>query len=231
MTTNSTASTQTPAPKKHGWLYVAAGVLILAIGIGTAIGGQRGDPASTAAPSPPTVAADTPGQAFVKDFKSYPGLTTDMSDADLIRIAAGACDLIGTPGITYDNLVAALGTTKFGPQVAPVLVNAANRSYCPGKLYTATTAVATASTYQETTPQASGPLTSFSDGIYEVGNAPGQIAPGKYKSSNPDGDGAIFAKKADGSYGDYASSKGQLIVTIKKSDAQVEVIRATFTKA
>jgi hypothetical protein len=77
---------------------------------------------------------------------------------------------------------------------------------------------------------APGPLTVFSDGIYEVGTKPGQIAPGKYKSANTGGDGAIFLKKANGDYSDAASGKGQLIITIKKTDVQAEVMGTTFTK-
>lgn len=80
------------------------------------------------------------------------------------------------------------------------------------------------------TAQAPGPLTVFSDGIYDVGTGPGEIAPGKYKSANTGGDGAIFLKKANGDYSDAASGKGQLIITIKKTDAQAEVMGTTFTK-
>jgi hypothetical protein len=77
---------------------------------------------------------------------------------------------------------------------------------------------------------APGPLTVFSDGIYEVGTKPGQIAPGKYKSANAGGDGSVFVKKANGDYGDYATGKGQLIVMITKADTEVEVRGTTFTK-
>jgi hypothetical protein len=80
------------------------------------------------------------------------------------------------------------------------------------------------------TAQAPGPLTVFSDGIYDVGTGPGEIPPGKYKSANTGGDGAIFLKKANGDYSDAASGKGQLIITIEKTDAQAEVIGTTFTK-
>jgi hypothetical protein len=85
-------------------------------------------------------------------------------------------------------------------------------------------------TYSAAAATPTGPLTSFSDGIYEVGTGPGQIAPGKYRSDNPNGNGYIWLTKADGGYGDDASSKGQILVTIKTTDVRAEVYGCTFTK-
>jgi hypothetical protein len=76
----------------------------------------------------------------------------------------------------------------------------------------------------------SGPLTTFADGIYDVGTGPGEIPPGKYKSANETGDGSVFVKESADRYGDYATGKGQLIVTVTKADVEVEVRDATFTK-
>ena len=71
---------------------------------------------------------------------------------------------------------------------------------------------------------------TFADGIYDVGTGPGEIPPGKYKSTNEGGNGSVFVKKSGDSYGDYATGKGQLIVTVTKADMEVEVRDATFTK-
>ena len=64
---------------------------------------------------------------------------------------------------------------------------------------------------QETVaPVPAGPLTTFSDGIYEIGAGDGQIPPGKYRAAPaPSGFGYIHLKKANGDYGDSASGKGQ----------------------
>jgi hypothetical protein len=168
----------------------------------------------------------------VKDFKSYPGLTTDISDADLIKLAEKVCDTIGVPGITYDNLVATISTTKFGPRAAPVLVNAANRSYCPGRQYAATAQAeaATVSAYQDT-PQAtaSGPLTTFGEGTYEVGTGDGQVAPGKYKSPGP----GYWARLRSSNGSDIIANDlkdGPMVLTVLKTDKYVEISRCTFTK-
>src|SRR4051794_2386285 len=83
----------------------------------------------------PTTVPLAPGPRFVKDVLDTPGLTTDMGEAELIGMADKICDAIGTPGVTRQNLTDAMGTTKFGPVVAKVLVDAAANSYCPEKSY------------------------------------------------------------------------------------------------
>ncbi len=37
----------------------------------------------------------------------------------------------------------------------------------------------------EAAPAPTGPITAFADGIYEVGTGPGQVVPGKYKTTPP----------------------------------------------
>ena len=80
----------------------------------------------------------------------------------------------------------------------------------------------------------SGPVTTFSDGTYEVGTGDGQIAPGKYKSS---GGGMCYwarLKHNDGAIGDIVDNnvgQGQMILNVAKSDGYVEIRGCTFTKS
>lgn len=81
---------------------------------------------------------------------------------------------------------------------------------------------------------ASGPLTTFSDGTYEVGTSDGQIAPGKYKSP---GSGYCYwaaLKKGDGSVGDIRDNDGgpgPKVLNVQKSDGVIEISGGcTFTK-
>jgi hypothetical protein len=79
-----------------------------------------------------------------------------------------------------------------------------------------------------------GPLTTFSDGTYEVGTGDGQVAPGKYKSS---GGGMCYwarLKHNDGAIGDIVDNnvgQGQMILNVAKSDGYVEIRGCTFTKS
>jgi hypothetical protein len=81
---------------------------------------------------------------------------------------------------------------------------------------------------------AGGPLTTFSEGTYEVGTGDGQIAPGKYKSA---GGGMCYwsrLKHNDGALGDIIAnnlSEGQMILNVAKSDGYVEIRGCTFTRA
>lgn len=80
----------------------------------------------------------------------------------------------------------------------------------------------------------SGPLTSFSDGTYEVGTGDGQVAPGKYRS--PGGSTCYWArlKDGDGDLGDIIANnlgEGQALLTVKATDGLVEVRGCTLTKA
>ena len=76
--------------------------------------------------------------------------------------------------------------------------------------------------------EASGPLTTFSDGTYAVGTGDGQVAPGKYKSPGP----GYYALLKDTSNDIIANkfSEGQLLLTVPKTAAYVEVTGCTFTK-
>jgi hypothetical protein len=80
----------------------------------------------------------------------------------------------------------------------------------------------------------SGPLTTFSDGTYEVGTGDGQVAPGKYKS--PGGPLCYWSrlKNNDGALGDILDNNaggGQSILNVKKTDGYIQITGCTFTKA
>ena len=89
----------------------------------------------------------------------------------------------------------------------------------------------------EKAAQAQGALQSLSPGTYEVGIGPGQAAPGKYKSSGPEGSHICYCarlKNNDGAVDDIINNnitQGPSVFTIKPSDGYVEVNGCTFTKA
>jgi beta-lactam-binding protein with PASTA domain len=82
-------------------------------------------------------------------------------------------------------------------------------------------------------------LTEVSPGTYQVGTGDGQVAPGKYKSTGPDGSnfaGCYYArlKNNDGGLGDIIAnniSQGPSIMNVKASDGYVEVNGCTFAKS
>lgn len=81
---------------------------------------------------------------------------------------------------------------------------------------------------------ASGPLTSFDDGTYEVGTGNGQVAPGKYRSAGSSMCYYARLKNNDGELGDIIDNNlgsGQKLLNVKKTDGYVEVRGCTFTKA
>jgi hypothetical protein len=84
-------------------------------------------------------------------------------------------------------------------------------------------------------PEPSGPLTTVGPGFYEVGTGDGQVAPGKYKSANPEGYCSVARlKNNDGSATDiidYKNSPGPIIVTVKKTDGYLQTTGCTLTKA
>jgi hypothetical protein len=217
------------------------GLLVLVVGIlvGVTLQPTQGvtstSPTQSVASQVEPAVALTPGQRFVREFLSYPGLTTDMSEAEMIRLAASACDAIGTPGVTRDNMVAAVSTTKLGPQVAAVLIDIAKRTYCPEKEWSSAPGIEYTPGGSASSPQ-SGPLTTVSSGTYEVGTGDGQVPPGKYKSSGPTGSAPCYfarLKNNDGAMGDIIDndlSQGPTVMTVKASDGYVEVNRCTFTK-
>lgn len=87
-------------------------------------------------------------------------------------------------------------------------------------------------------PAQAGPLTSIGPGTYEVGTGDGQVAPGKYRSTGPDGSAGICyysrLKNNDGSLGDIIAnnvSQGPSILNVAKGDGYIEVNGCTFEKA
>jgi hypothetical protein len=81
------------------------------------------------------------------------------------------------------------------------------------------------------------PLAVVPPGTYEVGTGAGQVAPRRYRSPGPAGGGSCYfarLRDASGESDDIIandSSDGPSILTVKESDAFVEVSGCTFTKA
>ncbi|GAA1873718.1 hypothetical protein GCM10009836_63400 [Pseudonocardia ailaonensis] len=79
----------------------------------------------------------TPEQAYVAQVTGTPGLTTSMSEGDLIQVGNSTCQVLSERRYTRADLVARLGQSKLGPQVMGVLVDAAQRNLCPQYTYPA----------------------------------------------------------------------------------------------
>ena len=76
----------------------------------------------------------------------------------------------------------------------------------------------------------------FGDGIYEVGNGPGQIKPGKYHTNGPTNSmGMGYWARLKDTSGDMNSIitndivKGPATITIKSSDAAIKISDLEFT--
>jgi hypothetical protein len=130
---------------------------------------------TVATPAAVAVGATVPTveDQYVADILDTPGLTSTMSNDDLTGIGKSVCEAI--PTVTRTQLIAAMGKTKLGPQVAEVVVSSAEKHLCPYAVYADIAGVPSAASVP-----ASGLLTSFDDGTYEVGV---DIAVGKYKTS------------------------------------------------
>jgi hypothetical protein len=153
---------------------VLLGVLVALVGCGTPVVGQA-SPAIASTSTPPT--ASTAEDRFYVDVMDTPGLNSTVARDDLVTVGKQVCEIIGMEGVTYDSLVAQLGTSKWGPEVMKVVVDAAHLNMCPGKPYASSAAVATVA------PAApAGPATTVGDGTYEVGV---DLEPGRYKTAGP----------------------------------------------
>jgi hypothetical protein len=210
-------------PGVAGLLPVLIAILLCAGcggGSSEASGATTAAPTSTARPVPvPTTtppASRTPEGAFLADVYDTPGLTSTMADADVINIGRGMCDLIGTPGLDRETLIAELGTSKLGPEVTRVILDAAQANLCPWARFS--------SAAPSSTPRAAG---TFSEGVYEVGV---DIQPGKYRSEG--GDGCYWARLDENQeIIDNDLRSGPTIVTVRESDAYLELNRCTWTKS
>ncbi|GAA4851537.1 DUF732 domain-containing protein [Pseudonocardia benzenivorans] len=148
------------------------GALIL---LAVIVGLVTGSPAPTttaAAPTPttnpPPALQRTPEQAFVGDILNTPGLTSTMSESDMIGIGRGACEVMAYQQFSRADLIAQLGQSKYGPQVMEVFVDAAHRNLCPQYAFPSVTtggAVATAAA----PPASSSTANTVSNGTYLVG--------------------------------------------------------------
>jgi hypothetical protein len=150
-------------------------------------------------------------------------------------IGAAAGGLI--VGLTV-GAMATTATTSSRPAAAPPVTRTVTVTAAPSVSLPATTS-APAPVSTEVAEQTQGPLRSLGPGTYEVGTGPGQAAPGKYKSTGPDGDNIVGCyysrmRNNDGSIGDIINnniSQGPSVFTIKPSDGYVEINGCTFTRA
>lgn len=179
------------------------------------------------------VTALTPEQAYLADIDDTPGLTRTGPDSEIITLGRMVCDAIGTPGITRANFEAAIGTSKYGPAVAPVILDAAERHLCPGKLYSNAPAVAVPgfSPPAVLAPVPAGPATTIGDGTHEVGV---DVAPGKYKTAG--GQDCYYARlrNTDGGVENILDNNlgaGPQTVTIKAGEYFESQGCGTWTKA
>lgn len=192
-----------------------------------------GTPSVSTTAAAPTTKAMTPEEKYLADVLDTPGLTTTMSNADIIGIGRGLCDVMQYQQYTRSDLIAEAGTSKLGPAVTTVVVNAAHLNLCPQYQFPgASTAGRTAASGGAPT----GPLSTVGPGTYEVGTGAGQIPPGKYQSPGPTSGNCYYArlKHNDGAVGDIIGNdltQGPSIMNVKASDGYVEVRGCTFTKS
>lgn len=76
-----------------------------------------------------------------------------------------------------------------------------------------------------------GPLTTFTDGTYEVGTGDGQVPPGRYRAS---GSGCYWARLRSSDERDAITNHfgdGQTFVTVRASDAYLKVGGCTYAPA
>lgn len=193
----ATTATQIPAPRtpapagaaparsknRRIWPWVAVtSVLALAAISGVALSATSA-PSDIAVAEPAAAApAATPEQAYLADILDTPGLTSSMSDQDTIAIGRGACEVMAYQSYSRDDLVAEFGATKFGPQVAGVMIDAAHRNLCPQYTFPLVSSAAPVQAGSSSASMPAGPVTSASDGTYEVGV---DLEAGRYKTTGP----------------------------------------------
>jgi hypothetical protein len=192
------------------------GALLALVGCATPVVGRASPaPASTSAPSTAPTAEDR----FYADVMDTPGLTSTVSRDDLVTVGNQVCEIIGMDGVTYESLVAQLGTSKWGPEVMRVVVDAAHLNLCPGKPYALSAAAPTVAS-----PVPAGPATTAGDGTYEVGV---DLEPGRYKTAGPDQSSVIpncyWARTKDdsGEFGSIIANQnlqGPGSVTVKEGE-------------
>lgn len=124
-------------------------------------------------------------QRFEAAVLSYPGFrpsTNPGANAKLIENGRSVCSVMDTPGTTELSMIRSLELVGYDKSSAAIITGMAVRHLCPGKTWpgVASTQVASAPTITTVAPVPAGPLTSFSDGIWEVGV---DVAAGKYKTS------------------------------------------------
>lgn len=121
--------------------------------------------------------------------------------------------------------------------VALIVIAGVSGKNDPAPASSAKTSAAPAVAAKATEEAATSPSGSFDAGTYEVGTGADQIAPGKYKSTGPDGSGICYfarLKTSDGSMGDIIAnelSQGPAVMTVKASDGFVKISGCTFVKS
>lgn len=93
------------------------------------------DTAGRAASAPPASSAPSPEDDFINALLSTPGLTRTVPRQQVIGVGRFVCEAIGAPGVSRTELVEGLGTSKWGPAVAPVIVDLSHQHLCPGNVY------------------------------------------------------------------------------------------------
>ncbi len=218
-------------------------------------GALPGGAAPSITPTASVLPTPTVEQKFVVDVLSTPGLTSTMSNGDLIALGKKMCEAIPEAS-SHTVLIGQLGTSKLGSHVSDVILTAAEDNLCPYAIYgkpnvvdqpvtpgPTSTMVADqpaqvaepssnpgskpADAYQSTQP--TEPSTSFNDGTYEVGV---DIVAGKYKSAG--GTDCYWARLRDPSSTNIIANdlgSGPRTVILRKGEYFTTQRCGTWTKA
>ncbi|GAA1388049.1 hypothetical protein GCM10009613_24840 [Pseudonocardia kongjuensis] len=216
--------TQQPAGRRRRWPWaILVGAVALVAGVSVALATDRSaDTANSAASTSPTASTPTAEEAFVADVLDTPGLTSTISEQSMIDLGWGACDVMAFQAYSREDFVAEFGTTKFGPEVAAVMIDAAHRNLCPQYEFPLVSSAAPVNAGDTSTSGTSGPATSASDGTYEVGV---DVEEGRYKTTGPEpGARSCYQARLSDDTGDSSSiiandlSDGPTSVTVKAGE-------------
>lgn len=96
---------------------------------------------------------------FIRDVLDTPGLKTTMSNESIIGIGRGMCDVMADQHFSRTDLIAQLGTSKLGPAVTEVVLDAAHQHLCPEYGFPAASKNSSGSNTASTPAPASTPVT------------------------------------------------------------------------
>ena len=218
-------------------------VLLAGCGAGGAASTQPATPtAGVATAASPSATLTKPEQDYLAqlDNANNPAIV-GVGGARLIQLGYDACSTLNANASDAPFAVQAVQARGLVDAAsAETIVRTAAATLCP------VASVAALDSPSPGTNTASQPapepapepaLTTVSDGTYEVGTGAGQVSPGKYKSSGPDGGTVCYyarLRNNDGSTGDIIAnnlSQGPSIMIVKASDGYVQVNGCTFTKS